>query len=187
MADLVQRSVTASITIEVLPDGRVRMESTCGGRPDSRYAPLADAVVPREVEKLLVELRERLSLQSSTEAPPMAESPRQVEITADAVAHGFSGNGLQAAREMALPVPVVYHAVRLVAAERDWLISLQAAGVISESQLARLVVLQGLLCRPEEEGPPIPAVRTVGQTPLGHAHLQPRGHAGVPGKGGSSS
>lgn len=187
MADLIQRPATASIAIEVLADGRVRMDSTCGGRPDSRYAPLADAVVPREVEKLLVELRERLSLQSSTEATPMAASPRQVEITADAVVCGFSGDGLQAAREMVLPVPVVYRAVRLVAAERDWLISLQAAGVISESQLVRLAVLQGLLCRPEEEGLPTPVVRTVGQTLLGHAHLQCRGHAGAPGKGGSSS
>lgn len=74
----------------------------------------------------------------------------RAEITADAVAHGFSGNGHQAAREMALPVPVVYRAVRLVAAERDWLISLQAAGVISELQLARLAVLQGLLASSEE-------------------------------------
>jgi hypothetical protein len=80
----------------------------------------------------------------------MAKSQRQVEITADAVAHGFSGNGLQAAREMALPVPVVYRAVRLVAAERDWLISLQAAGVISELQRARLAELQGLLASSEE-------------------------------------
>lgn len=80
----------------------------------------------------------------------MAKSQRQVEITADAVAHGFSGNGLQAAREMQLPVPVVYRAVRLVAAERDWLISLQAAGVISELQRARLAELQGLLASSEE-------------------------------------
>ena len=80
----------------------------------------------------------------------MAKTPSHAEITADAVTRGFSGNGLQAAHEMALPVPVVYRAVRLVAAERDWLISLQAAGVISESQLERLAVLQGLLASSDE-------------------------------------
>lgn len=174
MADLVQRPAAAAIAIEVLPNGRVRMDSTCCGRPDSRYAPLADAMVPQEVEKLLVELRERLSLQSSIEATPMAESPRQVEITADAVVCGFSGDGLQAAREMVLPVPVVYRAVRLVAAERDWLISLQAAGVISELQLERLAVLQGLLCPPEAEGQHASALDVVDETRRSTLRLQAR-------------
>lgn len=68
MADLVQRTATASIAIEVLPGGCVRMESTCGGRPDSRYAPLDDQRAPQEVQRLLGELRERLSMSPSTEA-----------------------------------------------------------------------------------------------------------------------
>lgn len=58
---------TASIAIKVLADGRVRMSSTCGGRPDSLYAPLDDQRAPQEVRRLLGELRERVSLQPSTE------------------------------------------------------------------------------------------------------------------------
>lgn len=56
-----QNSATASIRIDVLPDGCVRMSATCQGRFDSLYAPLADGVVPREVEKLLAELRQTLA------------------------------------------------------------------------------------------------------------------------------
>ena len=52
--------VVASIVIDLLPDGCVRISSLCGERPDSRYVPLGDDRVSGEVQKLLTELRERL-------------------------------------------------------------------------------------------------------------------------------
>lgn len=58
----------AQCVIDVLPDGRVRIRSTCMGRFDSSYAPLDDQRAPQEVQRLLGELRERLSLPPSTEA-----------------------------------------------------------------------------------------------------------------------
>ena len=50
----------ATIKIDLLPDGRVRISSVCMDRPDSSYAPLAEERAPAEVEKLLGELRVRL-------------------------------------------------------------------------------------------------------------------------------
>ena len=50
----------ATIKIDLLPDGRVRISSVCMDRPDSSYAPLAEERAPAEVEKLLGELRQRL-------------------------------------------------------------------------------------------------------------------------------
>ena len=50
----------AEIRIALLPDGRVRVSSTCLGRPDSSYAPQPQDRAPAEVSKLLAELRERL-------------------------------------------------------------------------------------------------------------------------------
>lgn len=58
MADL---TPVARIAIDLLPDGRARLSSTCAGRFDSLYAPLPDQRVPSEVQKLLGELRERLA------------------------------------------------------------------------------------------------------------------------------
>lgn len=58
----------AQCVIDVLPDGKVRIRSTCMGRFDSSYAPLDDQRAPQEVQRLLGELRERLSLPPSTEA-----------------------------------------------------------------------------------------------------------------------
>lgn len=53
-------SELATIKIDLLPDGRVRISSACLDRPDSSYAPLAEERAPAEVEKLLGELRRRL-------------------------------------------------------------------------------------------------------------------------------
>ena len=50
----------ATIKIDLLPDGRVRISSVCMDRPDSSYAPLAEERAPAEVEKLLGELRSQL-------------------------------------------------------------------------------------------------------------------------------
>ena len=44
------------ITIDLLPDGRVRIMSVCLGRRDAVYAPVPDARAPQEVQKLLAEL-----------------------------------------------------------------------------------------------------------------------------------
>lgn len=52
----------AHIAIDLLPDGRARVVSTCAGRPDSAYSPLPDGQLGAEVQALVVELRERLSL-----------------------------------------------------------------------------------------------------------------------------
>lgn len=51
----------ARITIDLQPDGRGRIVSTCMGRPDSSYVPVPDVRLPGEVCKLVAELRERLS------------------------------------------------------------------------------------------------------------------------------
>ena len=56
----------AQCVIDVLPDGKVRIRSTCMGRFDSSYAPLDDQRAPQEVQRLLGELRERLSMPPST-------------------------------------------------------------------------------------------------------------------------
>lgn len=51
------RLPVAQLVIDVLPDGRVRMQSTRLGRPDASYAPFSDEKLGPEVAKLLVELR----------------------------------------------------------------------------------------------------------------------------------
>lgn len=70
-SDLVAQELSdeplAQCVIDVLPDGKVRIRSTCMGRFDSSYAPLDDHRAPQEVQRLLGELRERLSLPPSTE------------------------------------------------------------------------------------------------------------------------
>lgn len=50
----------SQIVINVLPNGRVCLSSTCQGRFDSSYAPFHDQRAPQEVQRLLGELRERL-------------------------------------------------------------------------------------------------------------------------------
>lgn len=58
---MVEDKSLAHISVDLLPDGRVRIFSTCMGRPDASYAPLADARLAHEVGRLLAELRARLS------------------------------------------------------------------------------------------------------------------------------
>lgn len=48
------------ITIDLLPDGHVRIMSVCLGRRDAVYSPVPDARAPQEVQKLLAELRQQL-------------------------------------------------------------------------------------------------------------------------------
>lgn len=61
------RNQTAQIVIDVLPGGLCRIRATCGGAPDASYAPLPDARLSPELQKLLVELRERLERSQSAE------------------------------------------------------------------------------------------------------------------------
>ena len=58
------------ITIDLLPDGQVRIGSVCCGRFDSSYAPMPEQRAPAEVHKLLGELRQRLAGASPVSAPP---------------------------------------------------------------------------------------------------------------------
>ena len=55
----------AHIAIDLLPDGRARIVSTCAGRPDASYSPLPDTRLGAEVVALVAELRERLAGVSS--------------------------------------------------------------------------------------------------------------------------
>lgn len=50
----------ATITIDLLADGQVRISSTCASLPDSSYAPLPDERGPVEVLVLMGEMRQRL-------------------------------------------------------------------------------------------------------------------------------
>lgn len=53
-------SPLATVVLDLLPDGRIHISSTCCGKPDASYAPMADARVGKEVDVLVAELRERL-------------------------------------------------------------------------------------------------------------------------------
>ena len=58
--------VPAQVVLDLLPDGRVLITATCGGKPDARYAAMQAHRVPAEVGKLLAELRSRaISLRAS--------------------------------------------------------------------------------------------------------------------------
>lgn len=114
---------------------------------------------------------------SEGEHVPTEEHPLgALELT-----QSFKGNASETARALGVPRRVVVRAVLLVAAERDWLISLWETALISLSQRERLAVLLNLL--PTVQGRPLRAadVRTTGQTRPEHVHLQCRGHVRVPG------
>lgn len=53
-------SKLARVTLDLLPDGRVRIMSVCLGLRDAVYSPLPDARAAQEVQKLLAELRLQL-------------------------------------------------------------------------------------------------------------------------------
>lgn len=99
----------AQVLLDLLPDGRVQITATCGGVPDSRYAPIASERVPVEVNRLLVELQERLAaspeLPAGSGSPDSEEAPgvggragldlfSSVAVAADAVNADDSQNGL---------------------------------------------------------------------------------------------
>lgn len=49
------------ITLDLLPDGSVRITSVCLGQRDAVYAPVSDARAPHEVEQLVAELRQKVA------------------------------------------------------------------------------------------------------------------------------
>lgn len=55
----------AQVALDLLPGGLVRITSTCMGARDASYAPMQDLRVAAEVEKLVNELRDRLSRELS--------------------------------------------------------------------------------------------------------------------------
>lgn len=94
----------------------------------------------------------------------MAEPAEKHELSALALMQAFAGNASATAHELGVPRKVVIKAVQHVAAERDWLLSLWGAGVISRLQCERLAVLLDLL--PPDLGltPQAADVRKVAQT-----------------------
>lgn len=55
----------AQVALDLLPGGLVRITSTCMGERDASYAAMQDLRVAGEVEKLVNELRDRLSRELS--------------------------------------------------------------------------------------------------------------------------
>ena len=55
------KNQTSQIIVDLLPGGLCRIRATCMDRPDASYAPLSDARLAPEVQKLLGELRERMA------------------------------------------------------------------------------------------------------------------------------
>lgn len=119
----------AEIKIVLLPDGRVRISSACMGGPDAVYAPIDDARVTAEVQKLLGEMCARLG------EADVAPIPIDVALYA-----AFNGRNLLAlARVVGWPVRRVQQAVFAVGKEHEQLLSLLDAGVsLSPSQQLRL-------------------------------------------------
>lgn len=53
--------IRARIVIDMLPDGRCRLSSTCWGQHDSSYSPFHDEKAYAEVPVLMAEIRRRLA------------------------------------------------------------------------------------------------------------------------------
>lgn len=117
----------------------------------------------------------------------MFEASLTPDIDAVRIVQAFDGNGQKAVRQLGVPARVVYLAVKLVAAERDFLLSLQAVGVISELQHARLVELLGLLMPGPMPAAPVAAARKVKKKPLVRVRPLLRGCVHARGRSGSSS
>lgn len=81
------------------------------------------------------------------------------------MARAWNGcNAYQVAAQVGLPVRCVYTAILMLHAERNWLLSLQQAGVaLSAALSARLALLLDLIA--EDHPPQDRAFRTAAQTP----------------------
>ena len=87
------------------------------------------------------------------------------ELLAIDIARAWDGrNHIRLAAQFGLPRQCVYLAILMLLAERNWLLSLQLAGVeFSAEQSARLALLLDLI--PEDQSPQDRAFRTAAQTP----------------------
>ena len=81
------------------------------------------------------------------------------------IARAWNGrNHAQLAAQFGIPRQCVYLAILMLLAERNWLLSLQLAGVaLSAEQSARLDLLLDLI--PDDQSPQDRAFRTAAQTP----------------------
>ena len=88
------------------------------------------------------------------------------------IARAWNGrNAYQVAAQFGLPVRCVYTAILSLHAERNWLLSLQQAGVVlSAVQSERLALLLDLIA--EDQSPQDRAFRTAAQTPPAGEGLQ---------------
>lgn len=88
------------------------------------------------------------------------------------IARAWNGrNAYKVAAEFGLPARCVYTAILMLQAERNWLLSLQRAGVeFSAEQSARLALLLDLIV--EDQSPQDRAFRTAAQTPPAGEGLQ---------------
>lgn len=88
------------------------------------------------------------------------------------IARAWNGrNAYQVAAQFDLPARCVYTAILMLHAERNWLLSLQRAGVaLSAEQSARLALLLDLIA--EELSPQDRAFHTAAQTPPAGEGLQ---------------
>ena len=87
------------------------------------------------------------------------------ELLAIDIARAWDGrSAYRVAAQFGLPVKCVYTAILMLQADRNWLLSLQRAGVeFSAEQSARLALLLDLI--PEDQSPQDRAFRTAAQTP----------------------
>ena len=87
------------------------------------------------------------------------------DIYAEDIQRAWNGrNAYQVAAQFGLPARCVYTAILSLHAERNWLLSLQQAGVaLSAAQSERLALLLDLIA--EDHPPQDQAFRTAAQTP----------------------
>lgn len=88
------------------------------------------------------------------------------DALAEQIAAAWDGrNAYRVAAQFGLPARCVYTAILKLHAERNWLLSLQQAGVeLSAAQSARLALLLNLIA--EDHPPQDRAFRTAAQTPV---------------------
>lgn len=117
----------------------------------------------------------------------MADPLRRDALDAQAISVAFAGNASATARALRVPCKVVIKAVQLVAAERDWLLTLWEAGAISRSQCARLAELLDLFPSDSGFAPQAADVRKAAQTLPEHVRLQRGERVRAPGTGRPSA
>ena len=107
----------------------------------------------------------RIGLFTGQAVQPQLRVSAMVDVLAEQIATAWNGrNAYQVAAQFGLPARCVYTALLSLHAERNWLLSLQQAGVAhSAAQSARLALLLDLIA--EDHPPQDRAFRTAAQTP----------------------